>query len=264
MTRRATSLHIPQPCAESWAAMTPTGAGRHCAACQKTVVDFTQKTDAEILAYLTQTAGRTCGRFRATQLGHPLQSAATEPNRWRTWLGALLAVGSLGQLLAPKAAAQTAIRGTAGPMPVAAAAATSEPAVPAGRSVAEPAATSQPKGSRTLTGTVRDEALEPLPGVTVLLKGTLLGTNTDMNGNFTLTVPGDAPTAQLVFSYIGYNSFEQTVALANSDPLTVLLTNDMRMLSGDIVFVPAKRPWPWHPRRLYYWSKAQLTRPFRP
>lgn len=260
MPQRSTSIHIPQPCTESWAAMTPASLGRHCAACQKTVVDFTQKTDAEILAYLTQTTGRTCGRFRATQLGHPLQPVAAEPNGWRTWLGTVLAAGSLG-LLAPKAAGQTAIRGTAGPLP--AAAATSDPAA-VGRPVAEPAAALHPKGPRTLTGTVRGEALEPLPGVTVLLKGTLLGTNTNVDGTFTLTIPGDAPTAQLVFSYIGYSSVEQTVALANRDPLVVVLADDMQMLSGDIVFVPAKRPWPWHPRRLYHWSKAQLTRPFRP
>nr|GFD29010.1 hypothetical protein [Tanacetum cinerariifolium] len=57
-------------------------------------------------------------RFRAGQLGRPLRPAAAG-NRWRTWLGALLAAGSLGQLLAPKAAAQTTIRGTAGPLPAA-------------------------------------------------------------------------------------------------------------------------------------------------
>jgi len=263
MTRRAPSLHIPAPCAESWAAMTPTAAGRHCAACQKTVVDFTQKTDAEILAHLTQATGRTCGRFRAEQLGQPLQLAGAAPNRWRNWLGALLAAGSLGQLLAPKAAAQTTIRGTAGPLPRAASA-TPEPAVPAGHPAAQPAADSLARSPRSLTGTVYDEAtLEPLPGATVLLKGTQLGTTADMNGKFTLTIPGESPTEQLVFVYIGYTTAEQTIALTNHDPLTVLLKADAQVLSGDIVFVPAKRPWPWHPRRLYYWSKAQFARPFR-
>jgi hypothetical protein len=115
-----------------------------------------------------------------------------------------------------------------------------------------------------LSGTVRDEATqEPLPGATILLKGTQLGTTVSMDGHFTLAVPGEAPTAQLVIVYIGYTTAEQTVALANRDPLAVLLSADGRMLSGDVVIVPAQRPWPWHPRRLYQWSKYWLGRPFR-
>jgi hypothetical protein len=242
--------------------MTPANGGRHCAACQKTVVDFTQKTDAEILAYLAQATGRTCGRFRAEQLGQPLRPAHVASNRWRTWLGALLAAGSLGQLAASKAAAQPAMRGMAGPLPLATTSAT-KPAAPTSRQAVGPAAIPT-AGSRTLSGTVRDEAThEPLPGATVLLKGTQLGATADTDGKFVLAVPGDAPTAQLVFVYIGYKSAEQTVALPNHTPLAVLLSADSRVLSGDIVIIPAKRPWPWHPRRLYQWSKYWLSRPFQ-
>ena len=62
-------INIPQPCAESWAVMTPAGTGRHCASCKKTVVDFSQKSTAEILAYLTQPGyENACGRFRAGQV----------------------------------------------------------------------------------------------------------------------------------------------------------------------------------------------------
>jgi hypothetical protein len=87
------TIRIPTPCAESWAAMTPTGGGRHCAACQKTVVNFTQNTDAEILAYLAQATGRTCGRFRAGQLGQPRRLArqAGRSPHWQLWLAGLLA-----------------------------------------------------------------------------------------------------------------------------------------------------------------------------
>jgi hypothetical protein len=62
-------INIPQPCHESWEAMMPTGVGRHCAACQAEVVDFTCLTADEILAYLARPgAGGSCGRFRASQL----------------------------------------------------------------------------------------------------------------------------------------------------------------------------------------------------
>lgn len=74
--------------------MTPASGGRHCAACAKTVVDFTQQTDAQILAYLRQVgAGRTCGRFQAGQLGRPLRPAPLvgKPLHWQLWLAGLLA-----------------------------------------------------------------------------------------------------------------------------------------------------------------------------
>ena len=43
----------------------------------------------------------------------------------------------------------------------------------------------------TLQGTVYDEDNQPLPGVTVILKGTTLGTATDIDGKYTLTLPGN-------------------------------------------------------------------------
>ena len=102
-------LTIPQPCSESWAAMTPTAAGRHCAACEKTVIDFTQKTDADILAYLAQAAGaRTCGRFAAGQLDRPLQRAvpAAPTARWRTWLAAAVALWAVRETVGTEGQAQ--------------------------------------------------------------------------------------------------------------------------------------------------------------
>ncbi len=54
-----------------------------------------------------------------------------------------------------------------------------------------------------VTGTVIDASTgEPLPGVSVLIEGTTLGTVTDNSGNYVLDVPGS--NAVLVFSYIGY------------------------------------------------------------
>ena len=61
--------------------------------------------------------------------------------------------------------------------------------------------------SGTVTGA---EDGMPLPGVSVIVKGTTIGTATDMDGKYTLNVPSDAQVLQ--FSYIGYAT--QEVALA--------------------------------------------------
>ena len=59
---RPATITIPQPCAESWAAMSPTATGRHCAACQTEVVDFTCMNEAEVLAYFAaRPKQRVCG-----------------------------------------------------------------------------------------------------------------------------------------------------------------------------------------------------------
>ena len=64
--------------------------------------------------------------------------------------------------------------------------------------------------SGTITGSVTDsENNDALPGVNVILKNTTNGTNTDFNGNFSLDniESGDV----LVFSYLGYKTFEFNV-----------------------------------------------------
>ncbi len=60
------------------------------------------------------------------------------------------------------------------------------------------------------SGSVKDSSGQPLPGVTIIIKGTTNGTVTDFNGNFSLgNVPDDAT---LVFSFVGMKSQEINVA----------------------------------------------------
>jgi len=63
---------------------------------------------------------------------------------------------------------------------------------------------------KTITGTVVDEAGVPLPGVTVVVKGTTQGTVTDVDGNYSLSgVPADGI---LQFSFVGMETQEVEVA----------------------------------------------------
>lgn len=60
--------------------------------------------------------------------------------------------------------------------------------------------------NRNLSGTVTDNTGSPMPGVTVVVKGTTLGTVTDANGKFGLNVP--EANQILLFSFIGFESQE--------------------------------------------------------
>jgi TonB-linked SusC/RagA family outer membrane protein len=63
---------------------------------------------------------------------------------------------------------------------------------------------------RTVTGTVTDTRDLPLPGVTVMVQGTTLGTVTDANGVYSVNVPDDAGV--LVFSFVGMRTREEPVS----------------------------------------------------
>ncbi len=83
---------------------------------------------------------------------------------------------------------------------------------------------------RELTGTVKDNKGEPLPGVSILIKSNGTGTATDMDGKYALKVStGDV----LVFSFIGYKP--QTIAIANQNVLNVVLEDDVEQLQEVVV-----------------------------
>ena len=85
---------------------------------------------------------------------------------------------------------------------------------------------------RTISGTVTsEEGGEALPGVNVLVKGTTVGTVTDIEGNYRISVPELADS--LSFSFIGFG--EQTVALGNQSTVDIALSSDTQELSEVVV-----------------------------
>lgn len=89
---------------------------------------------------------------------------------------------------------------------------------------------------RTISGRVTDRSSgQGLPGVTVLAKGTTVGTSTNADGAFSLSgVPASATT--ITFSFIGYTTIEQ--AIGNRNNITVALATDSKQL-GEVVVTGA-------------------------
>ncbi len=74
----------------------------------------------------------------------------------------------------------------------------------------------------SVKGAVSDSSGNPLPGVTVVLKGTSHGTITDFDGNYVINnIPGDAI---LVFSFVGMSS--QEIAVAGKSTIDVVLQDE--------------------------------------
>ncbi|CAM3493929.1 TonB-dependent receptor [Pontibacter korlensis] len=86
--------------------------------------------------------------------------------------------------------------------------------------------------SKTVSGTVTDQATKQgLPGVAVIVKGTVIGTTTGPDGSYTISVPAGSNT--LVFKYIGYLGAEREIG--NASTLNVLLTTDDKVLNEVVV-----------------------------
>lgn len=75
-TNKGLYLSVPTPCEENWRKMTHTASGRHCSSCNKTVVDFSLLSDAEIFAVITNSKGDVCGHFFDHQLHRNIIAAA--------------------------------------------------------------------------------------------------------------------------------------------------------------------------------------------
>jgi iron complex outermembrane receptor protein len=86
----------------------------------------------------------------------------------------------------------------------------------------------------SVTGTVKDETGQALPGVSILLKGSDVGTTTGANGDYRLTLPVDQTSGVLIFSFIGYKTKE--VAIDNQTQIDVQFEPDLTTL-GEVVVV---------------------------
>ncbi|MGS0523912.1 carboxypeptidase-like regulatory domain-containing protein [Zobellia nedashkovskayae] len=83
---------------------------------------------------------------------------------------------------------------------------------------------------KTVTGTVLDEANQPIPGANVVVKGTNNGVVTDFDGNFSIEASSENV---LSISYIGYA--DQNVTVGNKATITVTMEPDVQQLEDVVV-----------------------------
>ena len=83
----------------------------------------------------------------------------------------------------------------------------------------------------TVSGTITDVNNDPLPGVAVVVQGTSIGTTTNMDGRFSLSVPDDAGV--LIFSYVGMIS--QQIAIGDQRVFNITMEEDVLALEELVV-----------------------------
>lgn len=82
----------------------------------------------------------------------------------------------------------------------------------------------------TIRGTILDESGQPMPGATITVAGSNTGTVSDIDGNFSLTVPDQA---SIVVSFIGYAT--QTIEVGNQTVFNIQMAADATSLTEVLV-----------------------------
>lgn len=98
----------------------------------------------------------------------------------------------------------------------------------------QPVIVAEPDPDNSVDGQVLDDNGQPLPGATVFMKGTYLGTSTDQSGRFHLTVPFEQTPVVLQVSYVGYDTKEVELKTA-AHSLSVSLMPSPTQLNETVV-----------------------------
>jgi len=220
--RKSITVNIPEPCHEDWNKMTPKDQGRHCATCNKTVIDFTKQTDEQIIKTF-ESSRKLCGRFKTQQLNREIVLTRKSKNSYLSWaasgLFAFMAIGNQDA----NAQGTTKIVQT------------------------DSVNTPQIKG-KIATSILKEKIIVgkvttagdglPLPGASITILGTLKGTQTDFDGKYKLKAKvGDT----LIFNYVGMKSIE--IIVDNYNTIDASLEDDgsledVIVVAGMISYTP--------------------------
>ena len=207
-------LQVPSSCLEDWNKMAPEKKERYCFSCQKSVVDFTQMTDNELIEYFTSPKGSTCGRFTESQLNRDILI----PKKPLPWVKYFFKFSLPAFLLSLKSSVQAQQIRT--PIEVA-------PIKPKASVV------DSSKQLIVITGIVSDEKGIPLPGASILVKSTNKGASTDAQGHFILN--DVAVPVTLLISFVGYLSTE--VKISSDQQGTEIKLQLAPALMGEVIVV---------------------------
>lgn len=222
--KNAIRISVKETCSEKFENFKKTALGGFCDSCHTEVVDFTAMTDEQIVEHFDTRSGKTCGRFKKSQLKTYKTNPFTAMNtnvltRSLGLMGfSLLALCATPTLVAQESVELNSLQ-------------TETPLETHKKVVA-----SNIEKTYTVKGTVVDEDNLPMPGASVVLKGTSEGTTTDIDGRFEFPrslEEGDV----LVFNYLGYDTKEYRIPNSASDviDITIMFEYADVELMGEVV-----------------------------
>ncbi|MGX7666383.1 carboxypeptidase-like regulatory domain-containing protein [Flavobacterium pedocola] len=216
--KRSYNISVPEPCHENWQAMTPVEKGRFCTSCQKNVIDFTLASDTEIIKAL-KTDKHLCGRFQKTQLDRDLFERKEKSSIWIAASTAVLSFLSIGNNVA-----------TAQEKPKTEQTDT--------KVISKKLDLENDNQEKEISGIIKDSSGIPLPGISIIVKNSFKGTQTDFDGKYKINAKeGD----NLEFSFIGMKTQSIIVGKSNSYCLTMNEDETIHVTVGIVLTSYKKR-----------------------
>jgi hypothetical protein len=220
--KRKFQLQIPEPCHEDWDKMTPVDKGRFCASCQKTVMDFTGMSDAQLVAFFKRpSTGSVCGRFVNDQLERDI----TIPRKRIPWLKYFFQIALPAFLVSQKTVAQGGIKISTGDT------VELHDQCRFNQTVGE---IREEVSENKIKGKVIDENGVGIPYASVYIKGTKTGASCDSAGNFQISPGIYKKSITLVISCIGFMQVEKIVAISAGFSAEIIIKS-VPALSGEVV-----------------------------
>jgi hypothetical protein len=191
--------------------MSQTDNGKFCALCSKTVVDFTQLSDTEIIELLENTSGKLCGRLRKQQINRLLEihQPAHNSQLYKVLAGLLVVGIPVNSIAADISPSQVEI-------------ASFHENEPVGESkVVQQEKPRTDTLRNVIRGTILDaHSKEPVYDALVRIKDTRTGRRADFDGNYKLIIPDSLVTEEitLVVKSLDYEEIELKIS-GNDLPL---------------------------------------------
>lgn len=221
-------IQLPNPCPQNPRNFTPTGNGGFCQSCQKEVVDFRKMSQEEVLDFIINNPKHRCGIFLKNQV----ESVSIKLENKR--LGSLWLLSLIGLLGITNPSYSQRL----------------------GTPIQEQTNQIKSTNSTKLTSqTIKKvhgkifsaEDKGSLPSVVILIKGTTIGTTTNLDGEFELEIPDSLRLSKfkIIISFIGFATQEKKVSLKeNSVNIgSVYLQEDDSVLGPYGLNIPKESFW---------------------
>ncbi|MGM9478567.1 carboxypeptidase-like regulatory domain-containing protein [Pedobacter sp. GSP4] len=227
-------LQIPKPCQEQWYNMQEDLQGRFCNSCQKSLIDFTGFSDAELKDWFMKNQGKSCGRFKPEQLDRLIhikpRYSITDKFRPSLIMASLLTFLSFPKL-------SSANIPHLYPMVQ----------LDEGKFFKNDVLDTLDEGFVILKGKVTDRGDKlPIIGASIMVKGSKITTFTDRNGYFELKLNKKEFNHKvfLDLKYIGYKTKSVKVNLKKANAVLIEMKMDSFIL-GELAIIKQPTFFDW-------------------
>lgn len=224
MSKIITQISIASPCRQNWLTMDQQEGSRFCNSCQKSVIDFTTKTNLEIIDLLNNSTSSVCGRLTNKQLSELNNYTLSIPkhNSWLKYIG-VLALG--GSIFVQDAKALTV-----------------KPKIEVNSSVGKVILPKELTAKiHQVYGIVVDDNDQPMVGIYVTIENTKLFAITDKKGRYTIKLPINFDTNNRMLLVKGIDIQGRLKLNYSNEKQRNLVAETVYALMGEVMIVNKKR-----------------------